>query len=215
MFGRNNMKMNFLVCVLWCLTLNASAGQLTGDPAPGRSPGPPSSNATAANAIWPKNYDEETHQVPRNENRKVTTVSKPIKQRDKLVDKLTYEFVNRKPCKNLSVNEYLLMKKHSPNVVKVVRSSLSAGAVTKNHKISPPSSVGIDVIHNGFDLNYGLVRNVIYTGNNCFGIFNYAISHFITTLAISDLNEIIEKHSRSLCCSCCQPIISRMFFYYF
>lgn len=195
MVGRNSLKVNCLLCcVLWCLTFNASAGQLDGDPAPGRSPGPPTFSATMGHTIWTNNknrnsldadaasnnivvgvgdhYDDdyriassdETHQVPQNTmNRKVTTTasaSRPMKQPDKLVDKLTNEFVNHKPCKNLSVNEYLLMKKHSPAIVKVEKAS----SATENTK-TQSSAVGIDVIHSAFDSNYGLVRNVIYTGN--------------------------------------------------
>lgn len=227
MIGRNNRKMNCLVCVLWCLIFNVSSGQLNGDPAPGRSPGPPS-DATGANTIWTKtnsersnlntgaspndiaisidNYDDgyhrssdDIHQVPQNTlNRKVMNAvlaPKPIRQPDKLVDKLTNEFVNHKPCKNLSVNEYLLMKKHSPEIVKVEKVSTVAaatGPITNNETAtssssspaSVTSSIRIDVAHNVFNLNYGLVRNVIYTGNNypyyiCIGIFNLLLYSII------------------------------------
>lgn len=244
MIGRNNRKMICFVCVLWCLIFNASAGHLAGDPAPGRSPGPPSSSETIANAIWldgnhrdnddnrnsmdavasshdnvvrVDQYDDvyhkssdEIHQVPHANtmNRQVTTkvsASKPIKQPDKLVDKLTNEFVNHKPCKNLSVNEYLLLKKHSPEIVKLDKSS----AAMRNNKTSP-SSVSIDVIHNAFDLNYGLVRNVIYTGNEkiAFGIFNYTIFHISLAPTRSDSNACINT---SLMLRCA-PIISRTLF---
>lgn len=186
--------MNCLVCVLWCLILNVSSGQLNGDPAPGRSPGPPSTAPSADKTSWTSdkindqtnlnaaatsndiigvdNYDDDAyrrssddiHQVPQNTmNRKVTTAAssatKPIRQPDKLVDKLTNEFVNHKPCKNLSVNEYLLMKKHSPEIVKVEKSSTA----TQTNE-SSSTSVRIDVTHSAFNLNGGLVRNVIYTG---------------------------------------------------
>lgn len=193
MNGRNHIKLNCLVCVLWCLIFNASAGQLNGDPAPGRSPGPPSSSATMANTIWTSSnnaiassndiisgvdfYDDDHHktsdeilQVPQSKINRKVSASKPIRQSEKLVDKLSNEFVNHKPCKSLSVNEYLLMRRHSPEIVKVEKSSTTM----QNSKTpsSSPSSLSIDVNHHTFDLDYGLVRNVIYTGNNCFGIFN-------------------------------------------
>lgn len=178
------------MCVLWCLIFNTSAGQLNGDPAPGRSPGPPSSSATMVNTIRTNNstsndiisgvdnYDDDYHKagdetlhVPQIKMNRKVSASKPIRQPDKLVDKLANEFVNHKPCKNLSVNEYLLMRRHSPEIVKVEKSSTTMQSSKPSS--SSPSSVGIDVNHHTFDTGYGLVRNVIYTGNNCFGIFNY------------------------------------------
>lgn len=202
---RNHIKLNCLVCVLWCLIYNASAGQLNGDPAPGRSPGPPSSSATMATTIRTnKNinhndpvassndiisgvdtYDDDYHkssddilQVPHIKMNRKVSASKPIKQPDKLVDKLTNEFVNHKPCKNLSVNEYLLLRRHSPEIVKVEQSSTTI----RNSKTSSPALVSIDVNHHTFDTDNGLVRNVIYTGNNCFGISIYSYIPFCTPI---------------------------------
>lgn len=42
------MKFSLLVYVLTSFVLNACCGQLSGDPAPGRSPGPPESMATTS-----------------------------------------------------------------------------------------------------------------------------------------------------------------------
>lgn len=178
MNGRNSLNMKCLVCaiVVWCMLFNVVIGQLNGDPAPGRSPGPPSaSDATSANTIWTQhngnhnrndmnemvvdndrtdgNDDIQHHQMPRK-----PVISKPQRQPDKLVDKLTNEFVNHKPCKNVSVSEYLSMNKQSLEIVKVNNRTSSSSSS------SSMPAVNIDVVHNTFDLNYGLVRNVIYTG---------------------------------------------------
>lgn len=94
------------------------------------------------------------------------------------LDKLPNEFVkmpenpfrlNQKPCKNLSVDEYLLTKANSHQIVNVdhLKSNASfkwtsSSANSSNHSNNVP--ISIDVKHDLFDTNYGLVRNVIYAG---------------------------------------------------
>lgn len=101
------------------------------------------------------------------------------------LDKFTKEFIklteapfrlSHKPCKNLSVNEYLLMKTHSPKIVKVDRPPLNATeavtAAAAAAAAAPTTStahhyhhpISIDVTHDVFDAKFGLVKNIVYTG---------------------------------------------------
>lgn len=299
------MKYNLLVFVLATLIFNAYGGQLSGDPAPGRSPGPPPQDnfndnansinqtnqiilptAQAINASFQalNNINEiiqhntntnndnrnnisnriselTTNEVLINNNKrkefnnikshgiphhrptdeqiqKITASTIPSTERAPIntshsnsvngtklaknvitvatatitsespstsassinaspnLDKLTNEFIkqsetsfrsNHKPCKNLSVNEYLLMKTHSSKIVKVDRSlfntttiatttavAAAAATVIKAETINvlSPTSTGhryhhpirIDVTHDVFDAKFGLVKNIVYTG---------------------------------------------------
>lgn len=189
------MKLNYLVCVVWCIIFHGVCGQLSGDPAPGRSPGPPtiasavdsahfnSSNSNSKSTINEASIgNDEAHkssneiQVPQTSNRKLSSAStgpRTAKQRDYL-DKLSNEFVkmtdeslrsNRKPCTNISVTEYLLMETYSPKIVKV---ELSSGTETENNGTASAKHhpISVDVTHDAFDLRNGLVPNVIYTGES-------------------------------------------------
>lgn len=210
------MKLNYLVfCVLWCIIFNTVNGQLIGDPAPGRSPGPPifqsniltkiNTTSTVTDKFNRKlssndilvNVDDyqlpDEIQVPHknsniNNNRKTiaditaaaaAAAATPETNEDTIkhsehIDKLTNENsfrVNHKPCKNLSVTEYLLMRKHSPNIVKVepfVKRNNSARTVPslgqQQHQQQQHPGIAIDVTHDVFDVSYGLVKNILYTG---------------------------------------------------
>lgn len=188
------MKLNYLVCAVWCIIFHGVCGQLSGDPAPGRSPGPPTTsavdsahfNSSESNSKSTINEasignDEARKssneiQVPQTSNRKLSSASagaRTVKQRDYL-DKLSNEFVkmtdesfrsNRKPCTNISVTEYLLMETYSPKIVKV---ELPAGAEAANSGTASANHhpISVDVTHDAFDLRNGLVPNVIYTGES-------------------------------------------------
>lgn len=104
---------------------------------------------------------------------------KAINSTEANLDKLPNEFVklpenlfrsNQKPCKNLSVDEYLLAKAHTRKIVNIDH-LLRANATTFKLDMPANSSsplnyvpISIDVKHDLFDANYGLVRNVFYTG---------------------------------------------------
>lgn len=227
------MKLNYLLCVIWCIILHGICGQFSSDPAPGRSPGPPSSiqsslninesnsnssrtieatstsrtttasvgekllSSSSASASFssPIGYNEQNKsnneiQVPQNSsNRKLSATSAGIrtfKQHDYL-DKLSNEFnkmtdesfrLNRKPCKNISVTEYLLMKTYSPKILKL---ELNQERIMNNgtHSTNQPNPINIDVTHDAFDLSNGLVRNVIYTGKTILFHLLYVIRYRI------------------------------------
>lgn len=104
---------------------------------------------------------------------------KAINSNEANIDKLPNEFVklsenqfrsNQKPCKNLSIDEYLLTKAHTRKIVNIDH-LLKANATTLKLDMPANSSnplnympISIDVKHDLFDANYGLVRNVFYTG---------------------------------------------------
>lgn len=75
---------------------------------------------------------------------------------------------NQKPCKNLSVDDYLSAKTHSHKIVNI--DHLKANGTSKfttvetnsNHLNRTP--IFIDIKHDLFDVNYGLVPNIMYTG---------------------------------------------------
>lgn len=78
---------------------------------------------------------------------------------------------NHKPCKNLSVSEYLSLRTHPlngirsdqppPNLTKIPILASQIQRIDHNKQQSP---ISIAVEHDTFDINYGLVRNIIYTG---------------------------------------------------
>lgn len=59
---------------------------------------------------------------------------------------------NQKPCKNLSVDDYLSAKTHSHKIVNI------------DHFKSNHMPISIDIKHDLFDVKYGLVPNIVYTG---------------------------------------------------
>lgn len=239
--------------MVWCVLFNVASSQLNGDPAPGRSPGPPLSlpastvaasssasftlstlspttlqtlanqNSTlnktnySASAIshdkannnnvknaesspndilLSTNYYEDVNhfdsndsdeiQVPqsninKNRNSAQSVTNKKILNEN--VDKLGNEFVYkgppsrptildettisssinlkpnavknyRRPCRNFSVNEYLVMQTFSQKIIKVEQHSSAAHIPIANFNIH----------HNIFDTKDGLVSNVIYSG---------------------------------------------------
>lgn len=80
--------------------------------------------------------------------------------------------LNQKPCKNLSVDDYLLTKAHSHKIVNIdhlkANATFKLESPTKTTTNSTSHSnhvpISIDVRHDLFDAKYGLVRNVFYTG---------------------------------------------------
>ncbi|XP_031632855.1 uncharacterized protein LOC116346788 isoform X2 [Contarinia nasturtii] len=101
--------------------------------------------------------------------------TKAIYSTEANLDKLPNEFVklpenqfrlNQKPCKNLSVDDYLKMKGHPYKIINIDHLEQNATLVTSASSSTHPNhipSISIDVKHDLFDANYGLVRNVIYT----------------------------------------------------
>lgn len=101
---------------------------------------------------------------------------KAINSTEANLDKLPNEFVklpenpfrlNQKPCKNLSVDDYLSTKAHSHKIVNIDHLNSNAAhkmATPNNSSYSNHVPIFIDVKHDLFDTNYGLVQNVFYTG---------------------------------------------------
>ncbi|XP_055323439.1 uncharacterized protein LOC129578625 isoform X2 [Sitodiplosis mosellana] len=253
------MNFSLLVFVLTAFVLNACCG-LSGDPAPGRSPGPPELKATTSQlssdittitaATTPHIHVADTKQPdssnvdttddvqnkrrfseqqppppsssspqipplppPSSPNDSVVnnrhrehirkshgssaaahhkiieklekTASKPatassikvINSTEANLDKLPNEFVklpenlfrlNQKPCKNLSVDEYLITKAHTRKIVNIdhllkANATFNLDAPTNSSSHSNHVPISIDVKHDLFDATDGLVRNVFYT----------------------------------------------------
>lgn len=102
---------------------------------------------------------------------------KAINSTEANLDKLPNEFVklpenlfrlNQKPCKNLSVDDYLLTKAHTRNIVNIdhlkPNVTLLESPTNSSDSHSEHVPISIDVKHDLFDAKYGLVRNVFYTG---------------------------------------------------
>lgn len=91
---------------------------------------------------------------------------KNIKSTEANLDKSPNEFVkltpehiirttNQKPCKNISVDDYLSAKTHPHRIVNIDH-------LNSNHINYTP--IVIDIKHDSFDVKYGLVPNILYTG---------------------------------------------------
>lgn len=83
-------------------------------------------------------------------------LDKPPNEFVKLTPENIVRMTNQKPCKNLSVDDYLLTKTHSRKIVNVDH--------FKPIDDSKHLPISIDVRHDRFDTKYGLVRNIVYTG---------------------------------------------------
>lgn len=131
---------------------------------------------------------------------------------DKFVKLPEFRF-NQKPCKNLSVDEYLLTKAHSRKIVNIDHLKLSnvtteLDNVANNVHQLP---ISIDVKHDLFNTKYGLVRNVIYTGMYAMRSYQYYIYFNLMCMFISmdhfQLSSCLVYiyYIELKCCNCMQP----------
>lgn len=98
-----------------------------------------------------------------------TVLDKSINEFGKLSE---YQFrYNHKPCKNFSVSEYLSLRSHPLNGIRgdqppsnVTKMPILASQIQRIDHNKQHSPISIALEHDTFDINYGLVRNIIYTG---------------------------------------------------
>lgn len=190
------MKLNYFVSLLWCLTfLHIVGSQLNGDPAPGRSPGPPTSQANDVTSLESNHHgnDESIQQSSANnaidyadsdfvvpnkshENKKVssttTTGARRVPTTLKAVPLApkanTNEFVKTLDGMQPWHVSHKLCKNVS--VTEYLLMNTHAPRLVRIEATQPSSTTThspiVDVIHSTFDLSHGIVPNVIYTGKS-------------------------------------------------
>lgn len=169
-----------LLCFYCYIIFSASGCQVNGDPAPGRSPGPPIENvgnSHALNNVHLEQTIQDNGTAEFNENannhselsNKQQSEEKIIKSSNKL--KTFINQINISKFNNQRKNSEILRSesdkyKHCQSVDTYVGGEEKIVKVERGNdeKISVP--IKLDVIHDLFDTQRGLVNGLIYTGES-------------------------------------------------
>lgn len=169
-----------LLCFYCYIIFSASGCQVNADPAPGRSPGPPPvenvGNSHAYNNMNLEQTIRVNGTIEFNENANNSELSNKQKNEEKIIkssNKLK-SFINqiniakfnnqRKNSDNLRSESD--KNKHCQNVDTYIGDEEKIVKIERGNdeKISVP--INLDVIHDLFDTQHGLINGLIYTGES-------------------------------------------------
>lgn len=102
-----------------------------------------------------------------NTTRSTTTdiiLDRPMKEPVKFTD---YQNRYNKLCNNPNANDYILLSTSSEKSTLNITQSVPAPRIHRIDQTDPRTPISIALEHDVFDIQHGLVRNIIYSGNYC------------------------------------------------
>lgn len=181
-----------LLCFYCYIIFSASGCQVNGDPAPGRSPGPPNGNVGNDHSYAYNNVNVErsiqdngTFEFNANANNsdisnKQQSEEKIIKSSNKLktfINQINISKFNNQRKNSENLRSESDKNKHCKSVETYVGGEEKIVKVERGNdeKISVP--IKFDVIHDLFDTERGLINGLIYTGESLH-IFVFTFFYF-------------------------------------
>lgn len=177
-----------MTLLLYCyIIFSASGCQVNGDPAPGRSPGPPIGNVDTSHAFSKINLEQTMQNngtFEFNENANNTDLSNIQQSSEEKIIKSSNKlktFINQ-----INISKFNNQRKSSENLRSESDKNIHCKSVDayvdgeekivqvergNDEKISVP--IKFDVIHDLFDTQRGLINGLIYTGESSQFIFSF------------------------------------------
>lgn len=224
-----------ILCLVWCTIICLTNGQLNGDPAPGRSPGPPDfaahstptalikisntstvNNSNSSNQIdnsefkindvlFDTDFDDKINghndnqqtfggdtdsNTPATNSEQINSVNINMNNATNelnadaenilISDRVTTELpIGRKPCNSVNtLYDYINNARIYHRKLVVNDDAIDVGSKSngQNDDVTtnlPSSAVRFDVTHEIYDIDHGLVNNVVYVGKSRLNRFSF------------------------------------------